>query len=113
MPEKPEDLKKHRYITHSRRRPDDIIKFDVGKSVAVQPYLRLNNAETLLKLALSGLGIVKLHLYVVQDYINSGNLLELFTEQNKSEIPIYVAYPQRRFVPSKIRCFLDFFCPKK
>lgn len=113
IPEKPEDLKKHRYMTHSMRRPDDSVKFDDGKDIAVQPYLRVNDTETLLKLALSGLGIVKLHRYVVQDYIKSGNLVELFTEQNKLEISIYVAYPQRRFVPSKIRCFLDFFCPKK
>jgi DNA-binding transcriptional LysR family regulator len=52
---------------------------------------------------------VKLHRYVVEKHINSGNLLELFARENSSEIPIYVAYPQRRFVPSKIRCFLDFF----
>lgn len=112
-PKKPEDLKKHRYMTHSMRRPDDIVKFDEGKTVAVQPYLRVNDAETLLKLALAGLGVVKLHRYVVQDYIKSGNLLELFTKENRSEIPIYVAYPQRRFVPSKIRCFVDFFCSKR
>ena len=113
IPEKPEDLKKHRYITHNMRRPDNIVKFDNEKTVAVQPFLGVNDAQTLLKLALAGLGIVKLHRYVVQDYIKSGDLLELFTDENKSEIPIYVAFQQRRFVPSKIRCFLDFFCPRK
>lgn len=112
MPKKPEDLKKHRYLTHSMRRPDDVVKFDRGKTIAVQPYLRVNDAETLLKLALAGLGIVKLHRYVVQEHIKSGNLLEVFVEENRTEIPIYVAYPQRRFVPSKIRCFVDFFCIK-
>lgn len=110
LPEKPEDLKKHRYLTHSMRRPDDLVAFDRGKTIAVQPYLRVNDAETLLKLALEGLGIVKLHRYVVQKQLESGHLLELFREENRSEIPLYIAYPQRRFVPSKIRCFVDFFC---
>lgn len=111
-PEKPEDLQKHRYMTHSMRRPDDIVTFDDGKSVSVQPYLRVNDAETLLELALAGLGIVKLHRYVVQDHIKAGNLVQLFLKETRAEIPIYVAYPQRRFIASKIRCFVDFFCSK-
>lgn len=112
MPKKPEELKKHRYLTHSMRRPDDILEFDRGKTMIVQPYLRVNDTETLLKMALAGLGIVKLHRYIVQKHIKSGNLSEVSVEDNRFEIPIYVAYPQRRFVPAKIRCFVDFFCSK-
>lgn len=112
-PTKPEDLKKHRYLTHSMRRPDNVVEFERGKTFVIHPYLRVNDAETLLKLALSGLGIVKLHHYLVQEHLKRGNLQELFPKENRSEIPIYVAYPQRRFVSSKIRCFLDFFCTKK
>jgi DNA-binding transcriptional LysR family regulator len=108
-PKKPEDLKTHRYLTHSIRRPDDVAHFDRKKAVTVKPYVRVNDVETLLKLALAGVGIVKLHRYVVQKHIESGQLLELFKEENKTEIPLYVAYPQRRFVPSNIRCFIDFF----
>lgn len=111
-PNKPEDLKKHRYITHSMRRPDDIVEFDGGKSVTVQPYIRVNDAQSMLKFALGGLGIVKLHRYVVQKYLEAGDLHELFIAESKKEIPIYVAYLQRRFLPSKIRCFIDFFVAK-
>ncbi len=111
-PEKPDDLKNHRYITHSMRRPDDSVEFDRGKSVSVQPYIRVNDAQTMLEFALAGLGIVKLHRYVVQKYLDKGQLCELFTPESKQEIPIYVAYLQRRFVPSKIRCFIDFFVAK-
>lgn len=112
MPKKPEDLKKHRYITHSMRRPDDVVEFDNGKSVTVQPYIRVNDAQAMLEFALGGLGIVKLHRYVVQKHLEAGKLRELFIAENKKEIPIYVAYQQRRFVPSKIRCFIDFFVEK-
>lgn len=111
-PKKPDDLKRHRYITHSMRRPDDRVEFDEGKSVTVQPYIRVNDAQTMLEFALVGLGIVKLHRYVVQKYLDAGHLCELFTAENKQEIPIYVAYLQRRFVPSKIRRFIDFFVAK-
>lgn len=112
IPNKPDDLKKHRYITHSMRRPDDVVEFDHGKSLTLQPYIRINDTQTMLELALQGLGIVKLHRYLVQNHLDSGNLHELFAHDNKKEIPIYVAYHQRRFVPSKIRCFIDFFVGK-
>ncbi len=111
-PNKPEDLKKHRYITHSMRRPDDVVEFDDGKSISVQPYIRVNDAQAMLEFALGGLGIVKLHRYVVQKHLEAGHLRELLIVENKKEIPIYVAYQQRRFVPSKIRCFIDFFVAK-
>lgn len=112
QPKTPEDLKHHRYLTHSMRKPDNVLKFDKDKSITIQPYLRVNDAETLLRLSLAGLGIVKLHRYLVQDHLSSGRLVELFSQENKSEIPIYLAYPQRRFIPSKIRAFIDFFFPK-
>ena len=112
MPNKPEDLKKHRYITHSMRRPDDVVEFDNGKIVTVQPYIRVNDTQAMLEFALGGLGIVKLHRYVVQKCLEAGSLCEIFIAENKKEIPIYVAYQQRRFVPSKIRCFIDFFVAK-
>jgi DNA-binding transcriptional LysR family regulator len=108
-PNQPKDLKKHRYITHSMRRPDDIVEFDDGKSIAVQPYIRVNDVQAMLEFALKGMGIVKLHRYVVQKHLDAGRLRELFIGENKREVPIYVAYQQRRFVPSKIRCFIDFF----
>lgn len=106
------DLKKHRYITHSMRRPDDVVEFDDGKSITLQPYIRVNDAQTMLEFTLRGLGIGKLHRYVVQKHLKVGNLTEIFIMENKKELPIYVAYQQRRFVPSKIRCFIDFFVAK-
>lgn len=108
LPKKPDDLKKHRYITHSMRKPDDVIEFQKGKSISVKPYIRVNDAQTMLDFALAGLGIVKLHRYVVQRHLEAGELLELFPNENQPEVPIYVAYPQRRYLPSKTRCFIDF-----
>ncbi len=111
-PRRAEDLKKHRYITHSMRKPDDVIEFSNGKSINVQPYIRVNDTQAMLEFALKGLGIVKLHRYVVQHYLDERALQEVFSEENKRDIPIYVAYMQRRFLPSKIRCFIDFFVSK-
>lgn len=112
IPEKPEDLKNHRYITHSMRKPDDELVFQNKEIITLTPYIRVNDAQTMLNFALDGLGIVKLHHYVVKEQLERGKLQELLSTYSHSEIPIYVAYPQRRYIPSKTRCFIDFIVEK-
>lgn len=112
IPEKPEDLKNHRYITHSMRKPDDELLFRSKEVVTIIPYIRVNDAQTMLNFALDGLGIVKLHHYVVKEELERGSLQELLSAYSYSEIPIYVAYPQRRYIASKTRCFIDFIVEK-
>ncbi|MBS0655844.1 MAG: hypothetical protein JSR46_08715 [Verrucomicrobia bacterium] len=80
--------------------------------IPCRPYIRVNDTETMLRLALEGLGLVKLHHYVVKEYLEKGLLQELLSAYNKKEIPIYVAYQQRRFVASKVRAFIDFIASK-
>lgn len=112
IPETPEDLKNHRYITHSMRKPYDELEFDSKKIIKINPYIKVNDSQTMLNFALEGLGIIKLHHYVVHKYIENGTLQEILSNYNRSEIPIYVAYPQRRFIASKVRCFIDFIMEK-
>jgi DNA-binding transcriptional LysR family regulator len=111
-PEKPQDLKNHRYITHSMRKPDNELLFSNKEVVVITPYIRVNDVQTMLNFALDGLGIVKLHHYVVKEYLEKGLLKELLIAYNTSEVPIYAAYPQRRFIASKVRCFIDFISEK-
>jgi DNA-binding transcriptional LysR family regulator len=111
-PKNPTDMLKHRYITHSMRRPDNELVFSTKEAIKVKPYLRVNDAETMLLLAQEGLGIVKLHQYMVAHLIEKGELVELLGPLIKDEIPIYVAFPQRRYTSAKVRCFVDFFVQK-
>lgn len=108
IPENPDDLKNHRYITHSMRKPDNELLFRGEKVISVTPYMRVNDAQTMLRFALDGLGIVKLHDYVVREHVKRGALQELLVTYKLPEIPIYVAYPERRYVSSKVRSFIDF-----
>jgi DNA-binding transcriptional LysR family regulator len=111
-PEKPADLKNHRYITHSMRTPDHELLFGTKETIAVTPYIRVNDAQTMVHFALEGLGIVKVHHYLVKEHLERGTLKELFRAYNTKEIPLYVAYPQRRYIASKVRCFIDFILEK-
>lgn len=111
-PQKPGDLKKHRYITHSMRKPDNELLFSNKEVIHLKPYLSMNDAQTMMKLALDSLGIVKLHHYVVKEMLAQGKLVEVLSSYMEAEIPLYVAYPERRYVPSKTRCFIDFIVGK-
>lgn len=111
IPKKPEDLKNHRYITHSMRQPDDKIQFE-KQSITLHPYFRVNDVQTMLDLSVSGLGIVTLHHYAVKEYLQQGILQEILKPYHLSKVPIYVAYPKRRFIASKVRAFIDFITEK-
>ena len=107
-PKQPQDLVDHRYITHSQRLPDDLLSFVNGENVRVTPYIRVNDADSMARMAEQGMGIVKLHHYVVAPALASGALVELLADFNDEKVPIYVAYPARRFVSRKVRAFIDF-----
>ncbi|MBA3816863.1 MAG: LysR family transcriptional regulator, partial [Parachlamydiaceae bacterium] len=100
------------YISHSMRRPDNQLLFLNNEAITLVPYIRVNDAQTMVNLALEGLGIVMLHHYVVKEHLESGALQEILTSYIHSQIPIFVAYPQRRFIASKVRCFIDFITEK-
>lgn len=90
-PAKPVDLKNYRCITHSMRKPDNELLFRDKEIITINPYIRVNDAQTMLNFALDGLGIVKLHHYVVKEHLERGTLQELVSVYSDSEIPIYAA----------------------
>lgn len=111
-PKAPEDLIKHRYITHSIRRPNNIIAFADQTEIQVEPILFLNDAHVMLDCAIKGMGIVRLHDYMVNEALASGQLIEILPELRTPKIPIYLYYQQSRYLQPKIRKFIDFYTSK-
>ena len=112
VPKIVEDLKKHRYITHSFRNPDNILTFKNNKEIYLDFHIRVNDAQTMLQLALQGLGFIKIYNYFVEDHIKCNKLVEILNEHREPSRPIYLFYQQQKFLPTKIRLFVDFICNK-
>lgn len=112
IPQMPADLRKHRYISHSMRNPENELTFNNKEKIILQPFLQVNDAQTILELTLQGIGISSLHHYVVQNYLKNGRLKELLIDFRRPPQPLYAAFSHRRFVASKIRCFMDFVTEK-
>jgi len=108
VPNKVEDIEGHRILTHSMRRPDNLLYLRNDRDVQFRPFMKVNDTKTLIDFTLQGIGIVQLHHYAVSDYLKSGRLQELFPDLTRTNVPIYVVLPPRKYTPSKVRAFVDF-----
>ena len=61
-----------------------------------------------LRLVEQGLGVSMLPDYICREGLEAGRLKKLFGGRYRISHNIYVLYPSRRYVPSKVRAFLDF-----
>jgi len=109
VPKIPSDLQKNLYITHSMRRPDNVLMFKNENEIHVQPILWLNDSLAMRECAIKNMGIVKLHDYVVNDALQNGNLIEILRDFQEPEQSIYLYYQQSRYLQPKIRHFIDFY----
>lgn len=109
IPKTPNDLVKHHYITHSMRKPANIITFKHSKEIHIDPILSLNDSRAMCQCAIQGLGIVKLHDYMVADAIQSKQLIEILSDYQEPKITVYLYYQSSRYLQPKIRKFIDFF----
>jgi DNA-binding transcriptional LysR family regulator len=108
-PQHPSDLSQHHYIAHSMRKPVNILIFNDKKEVYVEPRLSLNDSRAMCECAIQGMGIVRLHDYMVKDALEDGRLVEVLPEFSEKNQSVYLYYQQNRYLQPKIRRFIDFY----
>ena len=113
IPEHPTDLMKHDYITHSIRKPNNVISFKDGKEIYLNPTLWLNDSYMMRQCAIENMGIVNLHDYMVTDAIQQGQLIEVLREYQEPKKNVYLYYQKSRYLQPKIRRFIDFYTEDK
>jgi LysR family transcriptional regulator, regulator for bpeEF and oprC len=89
-----------------------IWKFEqTGTSIQlpVQSYLQFDYAEALLEAAIAGAGIIQAPKYIVARAIEQGKLQPILTNYaSKEGTVIAIVYPQKKYLPAKVRVFIDF-----
>lgn len=112
MPRTPDELQRHNclWITSLpalRRWPFDT---DDGiRVVHISGNIVANNAETILQLAVAGVGITRLTDVIVGDALRRGALVPVLTEWHHVEpVPLYATYPSGRHLAPKVRAMMDF-----
>ena len=103
-----EDIEDHRIISHTSR-GDKHLVFTKPHQISIQPSLCVNRVEAMIECACLGLGLVQLPLYMMQNYLDSGALVEVLPDIQKKDVSIYYYYPKYRYTQPKVRAFIDYF----
>ncbi|MFM0643700.1 LysR family transcriptional regulator [Paraburkholderia bryophila] len=69
--------------------------------------MQANNMQMLVAGALAGIGIAYGPTFVFGEHIKAGNLVVLLPGFRAPELTIHAVYPSARYVPSKVRRFID------
>ncbi|MFZ5508847.1 MAG: LysR family transcriptional regulator [Pseudomonadota bacterium] len=77
-------------------------------AIRARGMLRTNSLEALRVAGCAGMGIVFQPSYVVAEDLHAGRLVQLFPEYPLPELNVYAAYPSRRYLPAKVKTFVDF-----
>lgn len=83
-----------------------------GKDVPVdlQGNWRSNSGSALVTAALEGVGICRLPILYVREFLESGQLVPILEEFRSDPLPVWMVYPGSRYTPAKVRLFIDYFC---
>ncbi|MDG2535666.1 LysR family transcriptional regulator [Sphingomonas sp. HITSZ_GF] len=115
-PRIPEDLHGHNCLNFNFRRAEPVWPFrQDGRDTALRVggNVEANNGETLVQLALDGVGIARVGSFNVVDHIAAGrlvSLLEPFNPGDREDIhAVYVGGATR---PARVRVFVDFLVEK-
>lgn len=81
-----------------------------GKSeaVLVSGSYRVNNSEAILVALREGLGIGRLPTFVAGPDLREGNLVRILESYHIPDHTFYAVFPERQYLPAKVRAFLDF-----
>jgi len=111
-PVTPEDLLTHECIveafTHDNCKRWFFPEEHQKKEIFVNARYVIDSTYMCQRMVEMGMGVSMLPDYICQEGLKAGRLKKLFS--GRYEIPhnIYVLYPSRRYVPSKVKVFLEF-----
>jgi DNA-binding transcriptional LysR family regulator len=115
-PRRPQDLSRHNCIVSRDRAYLNRWPFRVDgevREIEVGGRLAVSEGEAQMRLALQGLGIVRLTRLTVAGAIKRGELVALLRDYSAEEpVPIHAVYPHRRHLASKVSAFVEFILEK-
>ncbi|MBD1558722.1 LysR family transcriptional regulator [Vibrio sp. S9_S30] len=108
----PSELKDHKAICYSLiKNPSQWTYWEkdgTKKSVRVKSKLLTNSPQLELAMCKEGLGITRMPTFNLGNELETGELVELFSEYPKVQINMYLIYPSRKHMSAKVSSFIDF-----
>ncbi len=111
MPKTPQDLIEHNcllYTYHTVINEWGFIKNGEEQRVKISGNYQVNNSEALRESLFQGLGIGRLPTFVAGTDIASGKLIPLLQDYAMPHKTLYAVFPEKQYLPAKVRVFIDF-----
>ncbi|MBB6187511.1 LysR family transcriptional regulator [Rhodanobacter sp. MP7CTX1] len=111
-PKRPEDLHDHNCLTliRGRRKHDDwqFVENGEPREIRVQGNMSTTSSDVIYAWMLAGHGLGLKVLWDIEEDLRQGRLLECLAAYACDVSDLYASYAFRRYVPSRMRVFLDF-----
>lgn len=108
----PQDLSRVPFIIDTNSRWHNNVRFSGPEgntiSVPVSGPVEVNSPQATLRAAKAGLGVAIIPDFVAGPSIQSGDLVTLLDDYIAKDRGIYAVYPHRRYLPAKVRSFVDY-----
>lgn len=110
-PRAPQDLTRHNCLVHRSVSPDGIWRLSRRSEVVpikVRGSFVTNTVVPLASMVAAGLGIGLLPAYCIEDEVAAGTIVRILNAYAGPSRTAYAIYPHARYLPKKVRAFLDF-----
>jgi DNA-binding transcriptional LysR family regulator len=111
----PEDVAGHDCILCEGFQGPEVWTFARGQAdttIVIRPRLVVSNEEAACDAARAGIGLTRAYSYHVACSIEAGTLTTVLDEYRPAPLPVSFVHPAGRFLPIKLRAFLDFASPR-
>ncbi len=111
-PRSPDDLALHRCVQYRVTRAGEIFRWRLERNgsrklVSVHGSLTVDGADTAIRAALDGLGLVYTLDALAEPYLQSGQLVRVMVNWSPVIDGVYLYYQGRRQPPAALRAFID------
>jgi len=115
-PKKPADLIKHNCLFYSLQKSPDIWYFNStqegDESIHVSGRLKASSPDAVCDATIAGIGISIVCKWYARKDIKAGRLKVILPDYRPTTYDIHAIYPERRFVPQKVKRMIEFLAEK-
>jgi DNA-binding transcriptional LysR family regulator len=84
----------------------------VEQKIQVSGNLRGNNGQSLVNAAIEGLGVILQPTFLTYEALRRKQLVRLLPDWEVAPLTVFAVYPNRKFLPPKVRSFIDFLAER-
>ena len=110
-PKTPKDLQNHQMIGYNDNLSKKTLHFsgpNGSENINISPSLIINSLNVMRDTSISGLGITILPIFMALEPLRAGKVKIILPEWEFQFGDLYLVYPSKRHVATKVRTFIDF-----